>query len=77
MLATVMGQSCPQSPSVQREREWGSLTGCRRGWAEDPLNGFTGAAVATANPALVFPQVRAQDPVAAHVLRRWGGGECQ
>lgn len=49
--------------------KWGPLTGSEQGWAEDPLDGFAGTAVSPTDSALVLPQVRAQDPVAAHVLR--------
>lgn len=44
------------------------IPGSSQGWAEDAFDGLTGAAVTATHSALVLPQVRAQDPVTAHVL---------
>jgi hypothetical protein len=54
------------------EGELGALTCPRQGWAEDPFDGLTGTSITPTHSAFVLPQVRAQNPVTAHMLHGEG-----
>lgn len=44
-------------------------TSFRQGVIEDPLNDLAAAPISSTNAAAIFPNIRAQDPVTAHVLQ--------